>query len=147
MPFVTAKIQEERMSICRSCRHFKSTTASCGPLGIGKKVKHQKKDVKLCGCIMPIKTRLRIADCPLNLWSPQYSLEDIERYRELKARSAITNKLEVEDQLLLKRMYESAFDTVWTPTNCSACYRNMITALDGFLYSSEKEVGRSMPSD
>ena len=41
-----------RMSHCASCPEYIKTTKQC----------------KQCGCIMPLKTRLLNAKCPLNLW-------------------------------------------------------------------------------
>jgi hypothetical protein len=46
------ELQQYRMSICKSCEFFVSFTQQC----------------KKCGCIMPAKTRLADAFCPVHKW-------------------------------------------------------------------------------
>jgi hypothetical protein len=43
---------EHRLSICNSCVVFRKTTKQC----------------KACGCIMPLKARLKDAKCPIGKW-------------------------------------------------------------------------------
>ncbi len=45
----------KRLSICRSCTRYISFTSMC----------------KECGCIMPIKTKLPHAYCPIGKWSAE----------------------------------------------------------------------------
>lgn len=52
--FVEQEIADERLKICKNCPQL-STASIC----------------KICNCIMPIKTKLAYAACPLNLWSAQ----------------------------------------------------------------------------
>lgn len=54
MPRVSRAIRKERMDICRECDHFSKTTTQCG----------------MCGCIMPLKTTLAPASCPIDKWGP-----------------------------------------------------------------------------
>ena len=49
---VTAEIKEARMAICRECEFFVSLTQQCTK----------------CGCIMPAKTPLPNAWCPVHKW-------------------------------------------------------------------------------
>jgi len=44
---------ERRIAICNACPEYRMFI--CGK----------------CGCMMPIKTRLRGASCPLNKWGPE----------------------------------------------------------------------------
>jgi len=44
--------QQIRMQICKTCSNF-------NPIG---------KRCKLCGCIMPVKSRLASATCKIGLW-------------------------------------------------------------------------------
>lgn len=46
------EIKEERLAICRSCEHFYPKLQKC----------------LKCGCIMPLKTRLANASCPVHKW-------------------------------------------------------------------------------
>ena len=52
--FVEQEIADERLKICKNCPQL-STASIC----------------KICNCVMPIKTKLAFAACPLNLWSAQ----------------------------------------------------------------------------
>lgn len=49
---VDTSISESRMSVCTDCDRFISLTKQC----------------KECGCVMPLKTKLKNATCPLNKW-------------------------------------------------------------------------------
>lgn len=49
---VTDSIKQERMEICRNCEFFVSLTQQCTK----------------CGCIMPAKTSLPNAVCPVHKW-------------------------------------------------------------------------------
>ncbi len=44
---------EERYEICKACTEFNGLFKLC----------------KLCGCWMPGKTKIKLADCPLGFWS------------------------------------------------------------------------------
>jgi hypothetical protein len=50
--FVDNEIREYRYDICKSCDKFINLTKQC----------------KECGCFMTLKTKLKIASCPLNKW-------------------------------------------------------------------------------
>lgn len=52
MKIAARSLSEQRMEICEQCVRFFSPTKQC----------------KECGCIMPIKTKLEGAVCPLNNW-------------------------------------------------------------------------------
>jgi hypothetical protein len=49
---VETAVSESRMSVCTDCDRFISLTKQC----------------KECGCVMPLKTKLKNATCPLNKW-------------------------------------------------------------------------------
>lgn len=51
-PRAPKHVQEKRMSTCSSCPQFFKPTKQC----------------KECLCIMPLKTQLLNATCPLNKW-------------------------------------------------------------------------------
>jgi len=46
------KTANERYEICKKCPEFINLTTQC----------------KKCGCIMTLKTKLKIAECPLGKW-------------------------------------------------------------------------------
>lgn len=51
------EIAEQRLKICESCEFYKIT-----------------KQCSKCGCIMPIKVQLALAECPVGKWSQEDSV-------------------------------------------------------------------------
>jgi hypothetical protein len=49
--FASKELQEQRENICKSCDSF-TTLNTC----------------KECGCIMPLKNKIKSATCPLGKW-------------------------------------------------------------------------------
>ena len=76
---VNNEIRKERWDTCKGCKFFVAATSSCGPLITGRtltaeetkqlEVRHYKKKVRLCGCVMKVKTFLPFASCPAGKWS------------------------------------------------------------------------------
>jgi hypothetical protein len=50
--YVEEEKANERLDICKGCPEFISLTKQC----------------KKCGCIMPLKTKLKTASCPIGKW-------------------------------------------------------------------------------
>ena len=50
--YVDENLEKERYDICLSCPELIALTKQC----------------KQCGCVMPLKTKLRNAVCPLGKW-------------------------------------------------------------------------------
>jgi hypothetical protein len=51
-------LQTRRMTICNACPHLLNITKQC----------------KKCGCIMPLKTKLNLAECPIQKWEKNKNL-------------------------------------------------------------------------
>lgn len=61
----------QRYKTCKRCTFSKRMlfdVVTCGTPVTGEVVKVEGKDIKLCGCIMKLKSKLKEATCPLNLW-------------------------------------------------------------------------------
>jgi len=99
---VPPAIRMKRYDLCKSCKYFKATTRSCGTLRIFKplgekitiqeqlhneeaeqknQVTYYRRKVTLCGCVMPLKTWLKGAECPIGKWSSELSREEVEELR------------------------------------------------------------------
>lgn len=48
-------IIDKRMEICRACPEFLKLTNRCNK----------------CGCVMPLKTKIRQAECPIGKWGQE----------------------------------------------------------------------------
>lgn len=56
---VSSEIREKRLNICKECIHYINATTQC----------------KKCGCIMPLKTKLPNAECPIGKWKQEIKEE------------------------------------------------------------------------
>jgi len=88
---VPPAIAAERLKICRACKHYRPEFNTCGTLILGDKlspedlesaeaaneVTHYRKKLRLCGCVMPIKTKYSLFRCPINKWG-RYQLSEDE---------------------------------------------------------------------
>lgn len=64
--YVPKKIVNERMSICQQCENFFSLTKQC----------------KICLCIMPAKTMLADAECPIKKWGKTHEHIEFDENEE-----------------------------------------------------------------
>jgi hypothetical protein len=138
---VPPKVQTERLSICHSCPHFKKATGSCGTLIVGNAltaeqiaqaekentVTRNKSKKRLCGCVMRIKTRLILAECPLNKWGKyevtEQTLKEMRKFIDgLNGRSTMT----AEEVHKLYGYASSLSGVRMTPTTCGSCVKEVI---------------------
>ena len=59
-PKATKEVREHRLELCKACTHFISLTSQC----------------RKCGCIMPLKTKLKDAVCPIGKWEATSEMSD-----------------------------------------------------------------------
>lgn len=139
------KVRKERLEICQSCKWYKAHTKSCGTLIIGNDVSEEmlaennvtyyKKEFTLCGCVMPIKTKLSMAKCPANKWTSSLTDSDIEEIREfLKSIDMVNGKFKV--QRITAQQVNTIFE--WLKklkgqpveiTSCGKCIEDAIKSL------------------
>lgn len=128
------KVRKERLEICQSCKWYKPQTKSCGTLIIGNDVSEEvlaennvtyyKKEFTLCGCVMPIKTKLSMAKCPANKWTSSLTDSDIEEIREfLKSINMINGKFKVQriTSEQVKTIFEWLKKLKGQPVEISSC--------------------------
>ena len=130
---ISAQKRSDRLEICKGCEHYRSATKSCGTLGIGTWITDGKKKMKLCGCIMPIKTTLRIASCPLNKWTRYISDEDIENIKLLLKDLDGKNVIQGNQNHQLTELWNKASGGNKTVSNCNSCVRQTIQELKNFI--------------
>ena len=129
--FVTQKIYESRMTICKGCTHYSKFLGNC----------------KICKCFVKIKSRIAPMECPKKFWLkttemkapdelPQELIDEIlDLWKDLKTGRA-------KDQQAKKKMIE-LYNTIYgsnygTGTNCGSC---ISTCFDGIkkLYNKYSE--------
>ena len=134
MLLTSSKIRNERLEICRSCKHFVKLTQSCGTLGVGETVKYKNTTKKLCGCIMPIKTHLKIGSCPLNKWRSEVSKDDIKAIKKLLGSlDAKTNRITKEQNIKLTELYNRITSKKNKVSSCAPCVKKMVNEMREML--------------
>ena len=132
---VPLHIQRERLNTCKKCKFFKSVTQSCGTLLVGNTVEleansvtYYKEKIKLCGCIMPIKTKFVFASCPAHKWfALDWKEDEIAALDVFINRIHKANKIEPHD---LQQLYAWASKVIGKKQNvsgCASCIRDLIT--------------------
>tara|TARA_B100000424_G_C22939272_1_gene499806 strand:+ start:2252 stop:2656 length:405 start_codon:yes stop_codon:yes gene_type:complete len=131
MLLTSSKIRNSRLEICRSCKHFVDVTQSCGTLGFGERVKYKNTTKKLCGCIMPIKTHLKIASCPIHKWKSLIEDSDIKELKKLLG--GIDKKISKEQNIQLTKLYNRITSKNNKISNCNSCVKKMVTEMRELL--------------
>tara|TARA_R110001583_G_scaffold4350_1_gene25151 strand:- start:16 stop:420 length:405 start_codon:yes stop_codon:yes gene_type:complete len=130
--FVTDKIYEERIAICKGCTYYKKLLGNCS----------------VCKCFMKLKARIAPAECPQKYWLktteiikapedlPQHLIDEVlNMWKDLKtgrAKNVAAKKLMIET-------YNTIYMTNYgTGTNCSSC---ISTCFEGIkkLYNKYNE--------
>ena len=126
---VTSDEARNRINICTSCVHFKR--GFCGTPVIGKTVKHEGKDVKLCGCEMHIKTELVSSQCPIGKWGyGKLKFEQIARAKRLLDIYTENGKIKnvsINANMLTDLWYQLTGEH--KKVNCSGCAKEIINGL------------------
>ena len=140
------KVRKERLDICQSCKWYKPQTKSCGTLILGNDVSEEvlaennvtyyKKEFTLCGCVMPVKTKLSMAKCPANKWSSALNDSDIEEIKQFLKSINVTIDGKFKVQRLSSEQVKTIFE--WMKklkgqpveiTSCGKCVENAVRDL------------------
>ena len=132
MIFIDRKTREERMSICKGCDHYNETTRSCGTLVLGDdlgelvSVKGKKRKVRLCGCVMPMKTKFKTASCPIGKWKSAVDNKAIADLQKLVEIADKYQRFSNEELKLFYQSYNQTFGASKQLSSCSSCVRQMV---------------------
>jgi hypothetical protein len=136
MIFSTTKERNKRMEICRSCEHYNPDTRSCGTLILGGEGDlvdvGKKRKVRLCGCVMPLKTKFKIASCPLKKWGTELSKEDVKELKKLFGKIE-GDRIKTEHAHALVSAYNKTFGANKEVTTCGSCLRALIKEIEETL--------------
>ena len=129
MFFVSSQKKSNRMQICKKCEHYRTLTRSCGPLGVGTRLLIEDRiEVELCGCIMPIKTKLKTSTCPLGKWKAMVSSADLREIESLLD-SITGNRITGPQNNKLTELWNKASGGNRRVSNCNTCVKDMIKDL------------------
>ena len=133
------EVAKERLDTCKACKFYQPTTKTCGDMVTGNTVKYNKKEIHLCGCIMPIKTLLPLSTCPANKWKTEMEVEavDIEEIKEALAAydKAPTNADTIRriNVLYKKSCGARCRDINPNDLHCGACVVNRIKDIRAYV--------------
>lgn len=124
----------ERFEICKGCEHFTSV-GSCGTLGVGKTVEHEGEKVRLCGCFMKAKTKLRTSSCPIGKWGKRLDAETVQELRKLLK----VENGRIDGKAFRKLIYtfNKEFGTRYEFTTCGSCVGDAIRQMEETLKEYE----------
>lgn len=131
---------KKRLDKCHDCPNYKRATRSCGTILTRltpnpDKVKFGRGEAELCGCVMSVKARLKVARCPINKWGrdlTKYELSEMERVvTNLKDKSRIT----AEERKDFYKVLSMVGGTNKTDENCKPCF---LKELKEFINNYEK---------
>jgi len=128
---VTKEQYRNRMATCEACPHYVESTKSCGPFLIGKKVEvkdgKKKSQVKLCGCVMPIKAQLAAFGCPVGKWERTMTRKEMVGFKAFLDRVWGSKRLEDMDIQRLREYSMRLTGTIDRPLQsvCRNCGTQM----------------------
>ena len=132
MIFIDRKTREERMIICKGCEYYNETTRSCGTLVLGDdlgelvKVKGKKRKVRLCGCVIPVKTKFKTASCPLKKWTSKVDADALKDLQKLVKIADQYRRFSNEELKQFYKAYNQTFGASKELSSCSSCVRQMV---------------------
>ena len=145
--------RERRLSVCHKCRFYKEITQSCGTLIVGRRLKpeeleeaerdnlrkHNKKRVRLCGCVIPLKTWGKLEQCPIGKWGvydlTQKQMEELVAFVEGLPTYGIING----EGLIELNKWQNILSGVKQPiSGCPPCIRQSIIDLRATIKEYKK---------
>lgn len=125
------------MTVCQMCKHYRTSTESCGTLGVPKQIIENGYSAKLCGCYMPLKTRLKASKCPLDKWDWIMAPDEVDQLRSVlhDVGDTVSGSQIVE----LTNMWSKLSGVNRTMTTCRSCVREMIQDLRNMLAEIDKQ--------
>lgn len=137
IPTVPPVVYQNRLAQCKECKWYKASTGSCGTLIMGEVVtdednivRHYRKPIRLCGCVMKWKAKYRLSSCPAGKWSSEaIDATEIEKLREFVTSIEKRDKLMSDEVRDLARWFSKVSGQTHPVTTCPPCVRDMITEL------------------
>ena len=138
---VSSTIQADRITICKGCKYYKPLTRSCGTLLIGgsvdeadvikaNKVTHYKRKVRLCGCVMTVKTKYTWASCPIGKWGTVgVSKDELVQVKKLLVKYEGKTSFDYHEIKPLFTAMSKISGKNIAPTTCGNCVAQMLEDL------------------
>lgn len=125
------------MTVCQMCKHYKAATKSCGTLGVPTVVEDDGYSARLCGCFMPVKTKLKASKCPLDHWNWVIAPDEIDQLRSVL--QSVKDRLSGTEIIELTNLWSRLSGVNRTPTSCGSCAREMVADLQNMLAEVDRQ--------
>jgi len=108
----------ERMSICKACKHFRKSVSQC----------------KKCGCFMKIKGAIAFTRCPIDKWGRERDLtsDQLSILKRLLKQIG-GDKVKHEQNVGLTNLYNEIFGMNKKVSSCGTCVKQLINDLKEVL--------------
>lgn len=130
MLFAKHNEYKRRLAICQTCKFFEQSTQSCGTLILGDEVETEvlfrRKSIKLCGCIMAIKSKLSFASCPAGKWDGVLTLDEQIEFKRFLLDMKAQGRLDNKDMLRFYKFKDKATGAHNERSTCGACVKKDI---------------------
>ena len=135
MFYVSAQKHSDRLHICKACKYYENSTKSCGTLIVGRRITYKGKKVKLCGCVMPIKAKLKVGSCPLDKWTSLIDKEHLEEIKQII--NSVEGSITGDQNQRLTQLWNIAAGDNRKVSSCNSCVNGMIEKLKLLIEQNE----------
>ena len=104
----------DRLAICKKCKHFRKSTNQC----------------KKCGCFMQLKARIAFTKCPIDKWDREKDITNDQLsilrriFKDLK-----NDKVTHQENVNLTNIYNDIFGMNKKITGCGSCVKLTVEEL------------------
>lgn len=127
------EVQERRIALCESCKHFRKKSRTCGTPIVGNKIGNKR----LCGCFMDVKTKLSFSTCPLGKWGDfQVSKDDYLTMKKLVA--DVKHSISAEQKNTMYALLNHYTGSTSKSSNCVPCLKSALSEIKEIIAEYEK---------
>ena len=118
----SSRTYEERIAICKGCKHFRSSINQC----------------KKCGCFMKVKAAIAFTRCPIGKWERENDLtpDQLSILNRLMDQIG-SDKVNHDENVGITNLYNEIFGMNKKVSSCGSCVRQIVNDLKEVLKSYE----------
>ena len=125
--FVNSETYKARMDKCGACPNYKRSTRSCGTILTRltpnpDKVKFGRGEAELCGCVMSVKARLKVARCPVNKWQRDLTAYELREMKRVVESLEDKTRISAEERKDFYKVFSMVHGRSKKDENCKPCF-------------------------
>jgi len=110
----STKNLNDRLTICKKCKHFRKSTQQC----------------KKCGCFMQIKARIAFTKCPIDKWDRETEITSAQLSILRRIFKGIrSDRVDHQENINLTNIYNEIFGMNKKVTSCGSCVKQTVEEL------------------